>query len=78
MKIDALKRTGTRRPVYSGSVTDEDGRKQYELAITGSQSLIETAFSKVDFEIEIAPRITQDGRSQTLPWPGTAFRGFEQ
>jgi hypothetical protein len=60
MKLDALKRSRSRRPIYSARVTDEDGKDHYELSITGPQKLIETIFAKVDFEIEIATSVTSD------------------
>jgi len=60
MKIDELKRSGTRRSVYTSVVADEDGAKDYELSITGSRKLVETIFAKADFDIEIAPRVTKD------------------
>lgn len=60
MKLNALKRSRSRRPIYSASVPDEDGNEHYELAITGPQKHIETIFEKVDFEIEIAPRVTAE------------------
>jgi hypothetical protein len=60
MKIEALKRSGTRRPVYTGVVSDEDGGKDFELSITGSKKLVETIFSKSDFDIEIAQHVTEN------------------
>ena len=60
MKLDELKRSGTRRPVYAGPVADVEGNKHYELAIAGTKSLIKKVFSEVDFEIEIAPRATAE------------------
>jgi hypothetical protein len=60
MKLDALKRSRSRRPVYSARVADEDGKEDYELSITGPQKLIETIFEKVDFGVEIAPSVTNE------------------
>ena len=61
MRLEALKHSGSRlRSVYTGRVPDEDGNHHYELSIAGPQALIKTMFAKVDFEIEIAPRVPAD------------------
>ena len=60
MKLEALKHSGTRRSVYTGVVSDEDEATDYELSITGSKKVVETIFSKSDFDVEIAPRVTKD------------------
>ena len=60
MKLAAMKRSRSRRPVYSARLIDEYGHEHYELEITGPQKLIEGVFEKVDIEAEIAPKVTAE------------------
>ena len=60
MRLNDMKRSKSRRPVYSARLTDEDGHEHHELTISGPQKLIEKIFEKVDFEAEIAPRVTPE------------------
>ena len=55
MKLGDLKRSKSKKPVYSGRLADEDGNYHHELFISGPQRHIERVFEKSDFEIEIAP-----------------------
>jgi hypothetical protein len=60
MRLDAMKRSQARRPVYSVPLADEDGHEHYELSISGPQKLVEKIFEKTDFEAEIAPKVTPE------------------